>query len=199
MEKFLKKITAKDVLIAIFGVLILLGTGFFILEKTRYLFVVDSDVLWHIKTGDFILSHGYVPKVDIFSWHEGLNWIPHEWLYDVFLSLVYGSLGLKGIMLVSAIILACRIGYVTVYNVIVKKENIWGFSIFTACMLILIGYTWAVGRPLEITMLIILTNLIVFVKKRKKIVYFITLGVSRFNYGKYTWWCNLDNICTSCN
>ena len=178
MEKYLKKITAKDVLITIFGILILIGAGFFVLEKTRYLFVVDSDVLWHIKTGDFILSHGYVPKVDVFSWHEGLNWIPHEWLYDVFLSIVYGSLGLKGIMLVSAIILACRIGFVTIYNVVFKKESIWGFSIFTACLLILIGYTWAVGRPLELTMLIILTNLVIFIKKRKKIVYYITLGIS---------------------
>ena len=85
------------------------------------------------------------------------------------------------------------------YKTIIQENKDEYYNIFTACMLILIGYTWAVGRPLEITMLIILTNLIVFVKKRKKIVYFITLGVSRFNYGKYTWWCNLDNICTSCN
>jgi hypothetical protein len=45
-------------------------------------------------------------------------------------------------------------------------------------MLILIGYTWAVGRPLELTMVIILTNLVVFIEKRKKIVYYLTLGIS---------------------
>ena len=199
MEKVLKKVSAKNIFITIFGILILIGTGFFVLEKTRYLFVVDSDVLWHIKTGDFILSHGYVPKVDVFSWHEGLNWIPHEWLYDVFLSILYASFGLKGIMLLSAIILALRMGFVAVYNVVIKKENIWGYSIFAGCMLILIGYTWAVGRPLELTMLIILTNLVVFIKKRNKIIYFITLGISRINYGECAWWSNLDNICTSCN
>ena len=178
MDNLFKKFKVKDVLIMIFGILILIGTGAFILEKTRFLFVVDSDVLWHIKTGDFILSHGYVPKVDVFSWHEGLNWIPHEWLYDVFLSIIYSGFGLKGIMFLSAVILACRIGYVTIYNVKVKKENIWGYSIFAACMLILIGYTWAVGRPLEITMLVILTNLIVFIQKRKPCVYYVTLGIS---------------------
>lgn len=178
MDKILKRITIKDVLITILSIFILIGTGFFVLEKTRFLFVIDSDVLWHIKTGDFILSQGYVPKVDVFSWHEGLNWIPHEWLYDVFLSIIYRTLGLKGIMLLSAIILVCRMGFVTIYNVIVKKENILGYSIFTACMLILIGYTWAVGRPLELTMIIILTNLIVFVKKRKSWVYYVTLGIS---------------------
>lgn len=177
-EKKLKKVKTKDILILIWGILVLIGTAFFILEKTRYLFVVDSDVLWHIKTGDWILENGYVPKVDVFSWHEGLNWIPHEWLYDVFLSILYSGLGLQGIMILSAIILALRIAYVTIYNVVIKKENIWGYSIFVACMLICIGYTWAVGRPLELTMLIILTNLIVFIKKRKKLVYYLTLGIS---------------------
>lgn len=178
MKEKLKSTSLKDILIMIFGILILIGAGIFILEKTRNLFVVDSDVLWHIKTGDFILSHGYIPKADVFSWHEGLSWIPHEWLYDVFLSIIYSGFALKGIMFLSAVILACRIGYVTIYNVKVKKENIWGYSFFAACMLVLIGYTWAVGRPLEITMLIILTNLIVFIKKRKQWVYNITLGIS---------------------
>ena len=81
----------KNILIFL-SLLILIGTMFFILEKTRYLFVVDSDILWHIKTGEWILSNKKVPKVDVFSWHEGLNWMPHEWLYDVFLSILYKKL-----------------------------------------------------------------------------------------------------------
>ena len=165
-------------IITIWGLFVLLGTVFFVLEKTRYLFVVDSDVLWHIKTGDFILKNKYVPNVDVFSWHEGLNWIPHEWLYDVFLSIIYQGFGLKGIMLFSATILVGRIAFVTIYNIVIKKENIQAYSIFTACLLILVGYTWAVGRPLELTMIIIMTNLLVFIKERKKFTYYITLGIS---------------------
>lgn len=83
-ERTNEKFNIKNILGIMWGLLILIGTVFFILEKTRYLFVIDSDILWHIKTGDWILANGYVPKVDVFSWHEGLNWIPHEWLYDVF-------------------------------------------------------------------------------------------------------------------
>lgn len=171
-------IKAEKILILIWGILILLGTIFFVLEKTRYLFVVDSDVLWHIKTGDWILANKSVPKVDVFSWHEGLNWIPHEWLYDIFLSILYSSLGLKGIVSLAAIILVARVAFVAIYNVVIKKENTQGYSIFTACLLILIGYTWAVGRPLELTMVIILTNLVVFIKKRKKWEYYLTFGIS---------------------
>lgn len=157
-----------------------MGTVFFILEKTRYLFVIDSDILWHIKTGDWILENKYVPKVDVFSWHEGLNWMPHEWLYDVFLSILYNGFGLQGIMILAAIILIGRIAFVTIYNIVIKKENIQAYSIFTACMLIFIGYTWAVGRPLELTIIIILANLVTFIKKRKKIVYYLTFGISCF-------------------
>lgn len=164
--------------ITIWSILVLIGTAFFILAKTKYLFVVDSDVLWHIKTGDFILQNKYVPKVDVFSWHEGLNWIPHEWLYDVFLSIIYGKSGLRGIMLFAATILIARISFVTIYNVVIKKENIQAYAIFTSILPITIGYTWAVGRPLELTMIIILTNLVVFIKKRKKIFYYLTLGLS---------------------
>lgn len=175
-----KKLSTKEIFFLIWGGLLILGTVFFILEKTRYLFVVDSDILWHIKTGDWILANKSVPKQDVFSWHEGLNWIPHEWLYDVILSIIYSSFGLRGIMSLAAIILLARIGFVSVYNIVIKKENAIGYSVFTACMLILIGYTWAVGRPLELTMVIILTNLIVFIKKRKKTTYFLTLGISTF-------------------
>lgn len=174
----MKKNNFKNKLILIWSILVLLGTVFFILEKTRYLFVVDSDILWHIKTGDWILQNKQVPKVDVFSWHEGLNWMPHEWLYDVFLSLIYSGFGLKGIMSIAAIILIGRIAFVTVYNVAIKKENIQAYSIFTAILHIFIGYTWAVGRPLELTMIIIMANLITFIEKRKKVVYCTTFGVS---------------------
>lgn len=179
-EKSLKKLGTKEILISILGILMLLGTVFFVLEKTRHLFVIDYDMLWHIKTGDWIRANGYVPRTDVFSWHEGLNWIPHEWLYDVFLSILYGVFGLQGIALFAAIILIARVGFVTVYNVVVKKENIQGYSIFVICMLIFMGYTWAVGRPLELTTLIMLINLVVFIKKRKKIAYYITLGITGF-------------------
>lgn len=174
----MKKLKFKNTLILIWSILVLLGTVFFILEKTRYLFVIDSDILWHIKTGDWILANKYVPKVDVFSWHEGLNWMPHEWLYDVFLSIIYNGFGLQAIMILSLVILIFRIGFVTIYNIAIKKENIQAYSIFTACLLIFIGYTWAVARPLELTVIIILANLITFIEKRKKIVYYLTFGIS---------------------
>lgn len=179
-ENILKKWSTKKCLITIWGILVLIGTVFFILEKTRFVQLIDLDILWHIKTGDWILKNGYVPNVDVFSWHKGLNWIPHEWLYDVFLSVIYGSFGLQGIEILATTLLFARVAFVTIYNVIIKKEDIQGYSIFVVCMLIIMGYTWAVGRPLELTAIIMLINLLIFVKKRKKITYYLTLGITGF-------------------
>lgn len=165
-------------LISIWSVFILIGTGIFILEKTRHLFTIDSDIFWHIKTGEWILENGYVPKVDVFSWHSGLNWIPHEWLYDVFLNIIYNKFDFQGIIVLAAIMLFAKIAFCTVYNVIIKKENIQGYSIFVACMLIFTGYTWAVGRPLELTTIILLINLITFIKSRSKKIYYLSFCIS---------------------
>lgn len=193
------KVNIKNILVIAWGVFFLIGTIFFVLEKTKFLFVVDSDMLWHIKTGDWILANKAIPKHDVFSWHTGLNWIPHEWLYDVCLSIIYSLFGLKGIISVGAVLLVARVLFVSIYNVTVKKENIQGFSIFTACILLLIGYTWAVGRPLEFTMLVILTNLIIFIKKRKNWIYYLTFGISAVLTANIHGRCNLDYFCANSN
>ena len=172
MQSIKKKISI------LISILILVGTMFFILEKTRYLFVVDSDILWHIKTGKWIIEHREVPKTDVFSWHKGLNWMPHEWLYDIFLSIMYDCLGLQSVMIIALLLLTLRIGFVTVYNVFIKKENFYAYSLFLSSLLIFEGYTWAVGRPLEFTVIFILLNLLTFIKRRKKITYYFSFCLS---------------------
>lgn len=173
-----KTINVNKNLIVILSVLILIGTGFFILEKTRYLSVIDPDIFWHVKTGKWILENGYIPKVDVFSWHSGLNWMPHEWLYDIFLNIIYNKFSFQGIIAFAAIILFIKIAFCTIYNVVIKKENIQGYSIFAACMLIFTGYTWAVGRPLEVTTIILLINLVTFIKNRSKKIYYLSFAIS---------------------
>lgn len=46
--------------------------------------MVQGDTFWHIKTGEWIVNHRFVPKTDLFSWTAfGLPWHAHEWLWDV--------------------------------------------------------------------------------------------------------------------
>src|SRR3984957_4085916 len=48
--------------------------------------VLDPDVWWHLKTGEWIAQHRGVPHSDPFSYtRAGQRWVTHEWLSELFL------------------------------------------------------------------------------------------------------------------
>ena len=56
--------------------------------------LADPDSHWHITVGNWILAHGAVPTVDIFSFtFAGQPWIAKEWLSQVLLALAYDAGG----------------------------------------------------------------------------------------------------------
>ena len=68
--------------------------------------LLDGDTGWHIRTGDYIVSHGAVPHVDLFSWSmPGADWFAWEWLTDVIYSRIFLVLGMKGIVLYSGLLI----------------------------------------------------------------------------------------------
>lgn len=59
----------------------------------------ESDTLWHIKVGRWILENG-IPYTDPFSWTmRGQEWFAHEWLWEASAALVFDSFGSTGIWL----------------------------------------------------------------------------------------------------
>ena len=64
---------------------------------TKYC-VIDPDVWWHLKVGDWVLQHHAVPHNGIFS-SSATNhpWVAYSWGYEVLLSLFYSAFGLMGI------------------------------------------------------------------------------------------------------
>jgi len=62
----------------------------------------DSDVLWHLVAGRWIVAHGAVPRVDILS-HSmaGAPWTPHEWLSEVAMAAAYDLLGWHGLVILA--------------------------------------------------------------------------------------------------
>ena len=46
--------------------------------------VVDPDVWWHLKTGEYIAQHKTIPHTDPFSYtRAGKPWVAHEWLTEL--------------------------------------------------------------------------------------------------------------------
>jgi hypothetical protein len=67
---------------------------------------LDPDMWWHLRTGQVILSDG-IPNQDIFSFTVPENeWITHEWLSEVVMWLGFRVVGLPGLMLFFAAIVA---------------------------------------------------------------------------------------------
>jgi hypothetical protein len=76
----------------------------------------DPDTLWHIKVGQWILQHGELPRVDIYSYTEtGKPWIDTAWLSDVLYTLAYNAGGWRAVALVADLLTAVMIGVLSYY------------------------------------------------------------------------------------
>jgi hypothetical protein len=67
--------------------------------------VVDPDIWWHLKTGEWITQHRAVPQLDPFSYtRAGQPWTAHEWLSDLVIYCLYRSTGAGGLIVAFAAI-----------------------------------------------------------------------------------------------
>jgi hypothetical protein len=61
--------------------------------------IQDTDIWWHLRTGQWILAHGQVPMTDPFSTYgAGKPWIAYSWLFEILVYGLYRSFGLSGIL-----------------------------------------------------------------------------------------------------
>lgn len=71
----------------------------------------DGDTGWHIRTGEWIWSHGAVPKADIFSFTKpGEPWYAWEWLWDLLFAGIHHAGGLSAV----AFVTICLLGIMSV-------------------------------------------------------------------------------------
>ena len=78
-------------LLVLAGLLAVVGVVAFELKFS----VVDLDVWWHLKVGDWIVQHAAFPHTGILS-RTAANrpWIAYSWGYEVLLSRAYAWFGL---------------------------------------------------------------------------------------------------------
>jgi hypothetical protein len=62
----------------------------------------DGDTWSHVATGDWIIAHRAIPRVDPFSFpFAGMPWTAHEWLAETLFALVHRVAGWSGIVLLT--------------------------------------------------------------------------------------------------
>lgn len=96
--------------------------------------LLDGDVGWHIRTGEFILDHHTVPKTDLFSFtRPDAPWFAWEWGSDVLLGIAHRMAGLKGVVFPAGIIIA-------LWPVVLLRQALWrGANAWPALAVTLLG------------------------------------------------------------
>ncbi|MBF0531710.1 MAG: hypothetical protein HQL23_01275 [Candidatus Omnitrophica bacterium] len=79
---------------ALLAALVLLGAVIF----AANLEIKDPDIWLHLASGQYILQHGQIPQIDIFSCtRAGAPWNNHEWLFQILVYTVYQHGGIAGL------------------------------------------------------------------------------------------------------
>jgi hypothetical protein len=69
-------------------------------------FLDDTDLLWHLKTGE-IITHSGPPHKDIFSFvARGREWIDSQWLFQLIIYEVWRGFGFAGLSVMLSVIIA---------------------------------------------------------------------------------------------
>src|SRR5271166_6391044 len=81
-------------LLTLSGLLVTVGVIAFNLKFC----VLDLDIWWHLKVGDWIVQHLAVPHTGLFTWTAADRpWVAYSWGYEVLLSRAYAWFGLVGV------------------------------------------------------------------------------------------------------
>jgi hypothetical protein len=81
-------------LLTLAGLLVTVGVIAFNLKFS----VLDLDIWWHLKAGDWIVQHRAVPHTGLFSWTAADRpWVAYSWGYEVLMSRAYAWFGLVGV------------------------------------------------------------------------------------------------------
>ncbi len=68
--------------------------------------LLEGDTGWHIRTGEWILANGKVPRVDMFSYTKpGEPWFAWEWLWDVMFAWLHQRWGMEAVVLASIFVI----------------------------------------------------------------------------------------------
>ncbi|HJT78836.1 MAG TPA: hypothetical protein VJ739_16650, partial [Gemmataceae bacterium] len=71
--------------------------------------ILDLDIWWHLRAGEWIVAAGRLPQTDPFSQHglqTGAPWVAYSWLFEVLAYGAYRLLGYDGIFLFRAVLTA---------------------------------------------------------------------------------------------
>ncbi len=105
--------------------LVLLLAGIGTIAFQIKLCVLDPDIWWHLKVGDWIIDHASVPHTGILSRTAASRpWVAYSWGYEILMSRAYAWLGLIGIGLFG-VLLTLAVAYSIYWMLRRLSQNLW--------------------------------------------------------------------------
>jgi hypothetical protein len=134
----------------------------------------DGDTGWHIRTGEWILAHGRVPRQDIFSFtRPDATWYAWEWLSDVLMGSLHRVGGMQAVLL-GAIVLICLTSGLLYRLVLRKCGNVVIAFVLTAIAAAGSSIHW-LARPHLFTMLFLVVFYSIVEAKRMRLLFLLPL------------------------
>jgi hypothetical protein len=128
--------------------------------------VIDLDIWWHLRTGEWMLLHHAVPHVDLYSGAlAGRPWLAYSWLFELLTVKLFQWLGLAGIVAYSsAMVLAIT---VALFHMVRRLQGD-----FTLAVLLTFAAVYSMGRlytprPWLFTILFFILEMDILIEARK--------------------------------
>ena len=128
--------------------------------------VADADVWWHLRTGQWMVEHHALPRVDIFSAaNAGKPWAPYSWLFELMIYGLFQKLGLAGIVgFSSAMVVAITVALQHLVKRLQSDFSLIALLTFATCYCLEHLYT---PRPWLFTILFFVLELDILMHARK--------------------------------
>ncbi len=139
----------------------------------------EPDLWWQIRTGEWIIQHHEVPKVDVFSYTmNGIEWINIKWGFEVAAAFVADHFGAESVFILQAIVNCLLMFFLLKLSKLffrqkfsddeLKNNSAYLFSGVIAFLLVMIASEYRmIGRPEMISHLITIVFLYLLEKNRQ--------------------------------
>jgi len=160
---------------------------YFIAKKNHYL---DNDTWFILNIGRYIFNNGFM-KIDPFTIHDNLNFIPQQWLVDCIFWFIYNKFSSNGIFAI--VMFLSVLLYYLIYKLFYVSNNNKMISFFLATITMILCSVSIVSRPQIFTFNILICETYLIEKyistKNKKCLYGLPLlSLLLINLHATMWW-----------
>ena len=122
-----------------------IGVLFALITFSSSIEIKDLDLWLHLRMGQWISQHGFVPSYDVLSCTiSGKPWVNHEWLFQVFIYQIYKAFGFDGLISMQSVVVAFT--FLVLLFLGYSRERQW-LTVFTLLMVLMVYQTRFTIRP----------------------------------------------------